>query len=156
MAQRLARSYFFYHSVFSHQKLSIGWQVVSRQFQLSRLSTLLVKGSLSHSFALFASLLCNIDCTLKPWQLQNWRGRKKINHSLSQIRSCGAHDKVNRTVIHFIFASCHRCHWHAHPSFPITWFYTQKSHTQTNAHYTGSWCLYSTCWWIDLSFFFFY
>lgn len=77
MAQRLARSCFFSTTLFSsHQKLSIGWQVVSKQFQLSSLSTVLVKGSLSHSSPRSFSLLCDIDSTLKSWQLQ--KGRQKI------------------------------------------------------------------------------
>lgn len=86
-----------------------------------------------------SSLLCNIEFTLKPWQLQ--KSRKKRHHSLSQIRSCAAHDKVNWTMIYFIFASCHPCHWHAHPSLPINCLNTQNSHTQTDAYCTGSRCL---------------
>lgn len=138
----------------SHQKLSIGWQVVSRQFQLGWLSTLF---SQRISFLLIAPLFSSllIDSTLKAWQLQ--KKERKTNHPLSQIRSCSAHDKVNWTMIYFIFASCHRCHWHAHPSFHITWFNTLKSHIQTDAHCTGSrFLLHPLTDWLIFFFFFFY
>lgn len=104
MAQRLARSYFILFVILfsSHQKLSIGWQVVSRQFHLGCLSSLSVKGCLSHSFPPFPSLLCIIHHTLRLWQLQ--KKVEKKNHCVSQIGTCSAHDKVKWTVIYFIFA----------------------------------------------------
>lgn len=104
MAQRLAGSYFILFVILfsSHQKLSIGWQVVSRQFHLGCLSSLSVKGCLSHSFPPFPSLLCIIHHTLRLWQLQ--KKVEKKNHCVSQIGTCSAHDKVKWTVIYFIFA----------------------------------------------------
>lgn len=133
MAQRLARSYFILFVILfsSHQKLSIGWQVVSRQFHLGCLSSLSVKGCLSHSFPPFPSLLCIIHHTLRLWQLQ--KKVEKKNHCVSQIGTCSAHDKVKWTVIYFIFASLSlTCTLFS----PLTWFNTPKSHSKADAHCT--------------------
>lgn len=149
MARHLARSYFFYHSVFftskAFNRMTSSVKAVPTHLTINSFSQRI------SSPLLFSSLLCNIDSTLKPWQPQ--KRKKKINHSLSQIRSCTAYDKVNWTMIYFIFAGCHHCHWHAHSSFPITWFNTQISHTQTDARCTGSEAqdVFSTRWRIDWS-----
>lgn len=55
MAQRLARSYFILFVILfsSHQNLSIGWQVVSRQFHLGCLSSQRMSLSLIPPFSFF-------------------------------------------------------------------------------------------------------
>lgn len=104
MAQRLARSYFFYHSVFSTSKafnrMTSSVKAVPTRLPLKPFSQRISFSLIPPSFS---SLLCNIDSTLQPWQLQK-RGEKKINHCLSQTGSCNAHDKVIRTMIYFISA----------------------------------------------------
>lgn len=135
MAQRLARSYFILFVILfsSHQKLSIGWQVVSRQFHLGCLSSLSVKGCLSHSFPPFPSLLCIIHHTLRLWQLQKkWRKKITASHRLVpavlMIRWSGLWF-ISYLQLSSLSLTCTLFS-------PLTWFNTPKSHSKADAHCT--------------------
>lgn len=107
---------------------------MSRQFHLGCLSSLSVKGRLSHSFPPFPSLLCIIHHTLTLWQLQKKKWKKEITAShrlvpaVLMIRWSGLWF-ISYLQLSSLSLTCTLFS-------PLTWFNTPKSHSKADAHCT--------------------
>lgn len=133
MAQRLARSYFILFVILfsSHQNLSIGWQVVSRQFHLGCLSSQRMSLSLIPPFSFFTLHYTPHSETVTAAKKS---GEKKITAShrlvpaVLMIRWSGLWF-ISYLQLSSLSLTCTLFS-------PLTWFNTPKSHSKADAHCT--------------------